>query len=168
MPSDTQYYIYAGIAGGAVLVLLAIVGVCLWHRARTRSARPENERLLNGNAASARESRAQPAPARAAPADQLLDADAWNRINMWVIDVCRHYNARDMAPLEDVDYAEHAVTTPSASYTNRGAHLVPISSDGDLPATPRTAVGLSPRVSVGAGDGIAPTTSATPLEDGRA
>jgi len=165
MPTDTQWYIYAGIAGGGVLVLLAIVGVCLWHRAKTRAGRPENERLLNGNAPSGRESRTAPSAVRATPADQLLDADAWNRINMWVIDVCRHYNARDMAPIEDVDYAENAVTTPSASYTNRGAHLVPITSE-DLPATPRTAVGLSPRVSVGAGDGIAPTS--TPLEDGRA
>jgi hypothetical protein len=166
MPTDTQWYIYAGIAGGAVLVLLAILAFCLWHRARGRTGRPENERLLNGNATSNRDSRAQQSSARAAPADQLLDADAWNRINMWVIDVCRHYNARDMAPLEDVDYTEHAVTTPSASYTNRGAHLVPITSDETLPATPRTAVGLSPRVSVGAGDGIAPASS-TPLEDTR-
>jgi hypothetical protein len=158
MTTTEEWYVYASVAAGVVVIGLLFTALCCWHRARLRAAQPENQALLGQNqSVNNRESRTQGSNRPTGYQEQLLDADAWYRINTWVIETYRHFVANDMDPIDDVAYADATGTTPSASYTDRGARLVPMPSDEAFPATPRSTAGLSPRVSVGASDMIAPS-----------
>jgi hypothetical protein len=161
MATSSEWYVYAGIGGGVLLIILLFVGLCCWHRSKLLRATGPDETtgLLNNQQNSTRPTHS--ASMRSPIQEQLLDAESWNRINLWLIDTCRHFTNNDMEALEDADYAEGGAMTPSASYTNRGARLpAPMGDDATFPATPRSAPGLSPRVSVGPNEGIYPSRNA--------
>lgn len=161
-----QEYVYIGIGAAAFVIACVIVAVCVWHRRRRRMLADERVSLLSPNhRVDHVQERALHQRATATADLSTLDSESWKRIDTWLTEVCDFHARRQILPIEEPEIEpEH---TPSASLA-RGLQLKGPSSnenDGGLPSTPRQ-LG-SPRVSVGASDGIGPSSRKTGATAGR-
>jgi hypothetical protein len=156
--------VYIGIGIAVVLVAGIIFAVCMWHRRRRRELAEERTSLLpSGKVNEANQERSYNRGAvGGVGADlSLLDSESWKRIDTWLVEVCDCHARRQIAAIDEPDIEPDA--TPSASWS-RSMHLTPTNDDFFI-STPRN--GTSPRVSVGASEGIAPApkpTTRSPLE----
>lgn len=160
---DNREFVYIGIGIAIVLVVTIVIGVCLWHRRRRRELAEERTALLpSGKVNEGAQERSYNRGAGGVAADlSMLDSESWKRIDTWLVEVCDCHARRQIAAIDEPEIEPDA--TPSASWS-RSMHLTPTNDDFFV-STPRN--GTSPRVSVGASEGIVPTQrthNRSPLE----